>query len=60
MNTEVISDQTPPPRDLKVSDPAVRDKTLLGLSLAPSSILMFRFLDEALGLDSKDQIFVIF
>jgi hypothetical protein len=39
----------PPPRDLKVSDPAVRDLTLGELGLAPSSILHLRFVDEGLN-----------
>ena len=36
----------PPPRDLKVSDPTVRDLTLGELGLAPSSILHLRFVDD--------------
>jgi hypothetical protein len=36
----------PPTRDLKVSDPAVRDLTLAELGLAPSSVLHLRFLDD--------------
>ena len=39
----------PPPRDLKVSDPAVRDLTLAELELAPSSVLLLRFLDDTLN-----------
>ena len=46
-------DQTPPHRELKVSDPNVKDKTLLDLQLAPASVLMFRFLDEAVDIASK-------
>jgi len=41
--------QSPPKRDLKVSDPAVRDITLADLQLAPSSILLLRFDDEKLN-----------
>ena len=41
--------QTPPKRDLKVSDPKVRDLTLAQLQLAPSSVLMLRFEDESLN-----------
>jgi len=41
--------QTPPKRDLKVSDPNVRDLTLAELSLAPSSVLLVRFEDESLN-----------
>ncbi|EIW84180.1 hypothetical protein CONPUDRAFT_119806 [Coniophora puteana RWD-64-598 SS2] len=41
--------QTPPKRDLRVSDPNVRDLTLAQLQLAPSSILMLRFEDEHLN-----------
>jgi hypothetical protein len=39
----------PPPRDLKVSDPDVRDLTLAELGLAPSSVLLLRFVDDALN-----------
>jgi hypothetical protein len=39
----------PPPRDLKVSDPSVRDLTLGELGLAPSSILHIRFVDDGLN-----------
>ncbi|CAE7184614.1 unnamed protein product [Rhizoctonia solani] len=39
----------PPARELKVSDIAVRDKTLLELQLAPSSVLLLRFLSEDLN-----------
>ncbi|KAG8829913.1 hypothetical protein FRC17_005803 [Serendipita sp. 399] len=41
--------QTPPRRELKVSDPNVREKTLLQLQLAPSSVLMLSFFDESLN-----------
>ncbi|KAG6832948.1 hypothetical protein H0H92_004832 [Tricholoma furcatifolium] len=41
--------QSPPKRDLKVSDPKVRDLTLAQLQLAPSSILLLRFEDESLN-----------
>jgi len=44
-----ILSSNPPPRDLKVSDPAVRDLTLGELGLAPSSILHLRFVDEGLN-----------
>ncbi|KAJ7698458.1 hypothetical protein B0H16DRAFT_1645067 [Mycena metata] len=37
----------PPKRDLKVSDPSVRDLTLAELYLAPSSVLLLRFEDAA-------------
>ncbi|KAJ2918443.1 hypothetical protein MD484_g1914, partial [Candolleomyces efflorescens] len=43
--------QTPPKRDLKVSDPKVRDLSLVDLQLAPSSILLLRFEDESLNHD---------
>lgn len=46
-NTSV--DQTPPRRELKVSDPKVRDLTLFQLQLAPSSVLLLSFLDESLN-----------
>jgi hypothetical protein len=39
----------PPPRELKVSDPAVRDLTLAELGLAPSSVLQLRFVDDGLN-----------
>ncbi|KAF8899874.1 hypothetical protein CPB84DRAFT_1779594 [Gymnopilus junonius] len=39
----------PPKRDLKVSDTSVRDLTLAELELAPSSILLLRFEDDALN-----------
>jgi len=41
--------QSPPKRDLKVSDPKVRDLTLFELQLAPSSVLLLRFEDESLN-----------
>ncbi|KAF8656874.1 hypothetical protein AX16_002420 [Volvariella volvacea WC 439] len=41
--------QTPPKRDLKVSDPNVRHLTLSELHLAPSSILWLRFEDDSLN-----------
>ncbi|KAJ3478529.1 hypothetical protein NLI96_g9694 [Meripilus lineatus] len=39
----------PPKRELKVSDTAVRDLSLLQLDLAPSSVLHLRFLDDSLN-----------
>ncbi|KAJ3559429.1 hypothetical protein NM688_g357 [Phlebia brevispora] len=41
--------QTPPKRELKVSDPKVRDQTLLQLQLAPNAILHLLFEDESLN-----------
>ncbi|OCH94883.1 hypothetical protein OBBRIDRAFT_884435 [Obba rivulosa] len=41
--------QTPPKREFKVSDPNVRDLSLLDLHLAPSSVLLLRFEDDALN-----------
>jgi tether containing UBX domain for GLUT4 len=41
--------QSPPKRDLKVSDPKVRDLTLYELQLAPSSVLLLRFEDDKLN-----------
>ncbi|KAF8838600.1 hypothetical protein BDN67DRAFT_1070630 [Paxillus ammoniavirescens] len=41
--------QSPPKRDLKVSDPKIRDLTLAELQLAPSSVLLLRFEDDALN-----------
>ncbi|CAE6454817.1 unnamed protein product [Rhizoctonia solani] len=39
----------PPARELKVSDTNVREKTLLELQLAPSSVLLLRFLSDELN-----------
>ena len=39
----------PPRRDLKVSDPGVRDLSLAELQLAPSSVLLLRFEDDELN-----------
>jgi tether containing UBX domain for GLUT4 len=44
-----ILSSNPPPRDLKVSDPDVRDLTLAELGLAPSSVLLLRFVDDELN-----------
>ncbi|KAF9469041.1 hypothetical protein BDZ94DRAFT_1317593 [Collybia nuda] len=41
--------QSPPKRDLRVSDPAVRNLSLSELHLAPSSILLLRFESDALN-----------
>jgi len=41
--------QTPPPRELKVSDPEVRDLSLLQLQLVPTAVLYVKFLDESLN-----------
>ncbi|KIJ66800.1 hypothetical protein HYDPIDRAFT_85448 [Hydnomerulius pinastri MD-312] len=41
--------QSPPKRDLKVTDPKVKDLTLSELQLAPSSVLLLRFEDESLN-----------
>ncbi|ETW82956.1 hypothetical protein HETIRDRAFT_426413 [Heterobasidion irregulare TC 32-1] len=41
--------QSPPKRDLKVSDPNVRDLTLAELQLSPSSVLLLRFEDESMN-----------
>lgn len=40
---------TPPRRELKVSDLAVRDLSLYQLGLAPSSVLMLSFFEESLN-----------
>lgn len=45
----VTTDQTPPPRELKVSDPKVRDLSLLELQLAPSSVLHLKFENDELN-----------
>ncbi|KJA23901.1 hypothetical protein HYPSUDRAFT_39418 [Hypholoma sublateritium FD-334 SS-4] len=39
----------PPKLDLKLTDPKVRDQTLAKLQLAPSSVLLLRFEDEAMN-----------
>ncbi|KAH9995741.1 hypothetical protein BJV77DRAFT_205820 [Russula vinacea] len=44
-----ILSSNPPPRELKVSDPAVRDLSLAELGLAPSSVLHLRFVDDGLN-----------
>lgn len=49
-----LLDQSPPKRDLKVSDPKVRDLTLAELQLAPSSVLLLRFEDESLNRSSLE------
>jgi len=49
MPIKFILYQSPPKRDLKVSDLKVRDLTLAELQLAPSSILLLRFEDESLN-----------
>lgn len=41
--------QTPPKRELKVSDPNVRDLSLFDLQLAPSSVLHLKFEDDSLN-----------
>jgi len=43
---------SPPRRDLKVSDPEIKDKSLFELRLTPQSNLFFRFLDDSIALDS--------
>ncbi|PSR88744.1 hypothetical protein PHLCEN_2v5095 [Hermanssonia centrifuga] len=44
-----LPDQTPPKRELKVSDPKVRDLNLSQLQLAPSSVLHLKFEDDSLN-----------
>jgi tether containing UBX domain for GLUT4 len=44
-----ILSQSPPKRDLKVSDPDVKNLSLSELQLAPSSVLLLRFQDESLN-----------
>ncbi|KAG6837954.1 hypothetical protein H0H93_008348 [Arthromyces matolae] len=39
----------PPKREIKVSDPQVKDLSLAQLQLAPSSVLLLRFLDDSLN-----------
>jgi tether containing UBX domain for GLUT4 len=47
--TKFILYQTPPPRELKISDPKVRDLSLLQLQLVPTAMLHVKFLDESLN-----------
>jgi hypothetical protein len=44
-----LIDQSPPKRELKVSDAAVRDLSLYDLQLSPSSVLHIKFFDETLN-----------
>jgi len=44
-----LTDQSPPKRDLKVSDPAVKRLSLSELQLAPASVLLLRFEDDSLN-----------
>lgn len=48
-NIHSFIDQSPPKRDLLVSDPNVRNLSLVELQLAPSSVLLLRFTDESLN-----------
>jgi len=41
--------QSPPKRDIKVSDPKIKGQTLSQLQLAPSSVLLLRFEDDNLN-----------
>ncbi|CAL1715722.1 unnamed protein product [Somion occarium] len=41
--------QTPPKRELRVSDPNVRDLSLFDLHLAPSSVLHLKFMEDSLN-----------
>ena len=43
------TDQSPPKRDLKVSDPTVKGLSLSELLLAPASVLLLRFEDDNLN-----------
>jgi len=45
----LFSDQSPPRRELKVSDPAVKNLSLFELELSPSSVLMISFFEESLN-----------
>ncbi|KAI0059190.1 hypothetical protein BV25DRAFT_1829229 [Artomyces pyxidatus] len=44
-----VLSQSPPLRELKVSDPKVRDLSLAELQLAPSSVLLLKFEDDSLN-----------
>ncbi len=46
-------DQSPPKREYKVSDPAVRNLSLVELDFAPSSLLMLQFEEESLNRMSR-------
>lgn len=41
--------QSPPKREFKVSDPKIRELSLVELQLAPSSVLLVRFEDDSLN-----------
>lgn len=49
LSSQTLIDEATPRRELRVSDPEVKTKTLSQLGLAPSSILHFGFLDESLN-----------
>lgn len=49
------ADQTPPPRELKVSDPKIRDLSLLQLQLVPTAVLHVKFIDESLNRESRSE-----
>lgn len=52
-------DQTPPPRELKVSDPKVRDLSLFQLQLVPTAVLYVKFLDESLNREFLSRRFTV-
>lgn len=43
------TDQSPPKREFRVSDPEIKGKSLFDLQLTPSSVLQVKFLDEGLN-----------
>ena len=53
-NPIILVPDQPPARELKVSDATVRDKTLMELQLAPSSVLLLRFLSDELNSKFND------
>ena len=45
----LLADQTPPRKELRNSDPNVKDQSLYQLQLAPSSVLHLMFRDDSLN-----------
>ena len=50
---DVRADQTPPKRELKVSDLKVRDQTLLQLGLSPTAVLHLKFENDDLNRECR-------
>jgi tether containing UBX domain for GLUT4 len=45
----LVNIDQPPRRELKVSDPAIKEQSLAQLQLAPNSVLLLSFLDDSLN-----------